>query len=52
VDTGDTAVLIERGFVTSRYLVSEDQNTKGKALRLYTVTDKVTDVTAKLKKGR
>jgi hypothetical protein len=38
--------------VTSKYKVSEDDpKTKGKALRVYRVTDKVVDVRAKLKKG-
>jgi DNA-binding transcriptional ArsR family regulator len=46
------ATLEERGFVTSKYEISEQDKTKGKALRLYTVTDKVTEVKAKLKKNR
>jgi hypothetical protein len=32
-------------------VLSEVEKTKGKALRVYTVTDKVADVRAKLKKG-
>lgn len=45
------ATLEDKGFVTSKYKVSEDDpKTKGKALRVYTVTDKVADVKAKLKK--
>jgi hypothetical protein len=43
--------LEERGFVTSKYLISEQAKTKGKALRVYTETDKVAEVKAKLKKG-
>jgi predicted ArsR family transcriptional regulator len=45
------ATLEARGFVTSKYEVSEEPKTKGKALRVYTVTDKVADVKKKLKKG-
>jgi hypothetical protein len=41
----------ERGFVTSKYEIWERPKTKGKALRVSTVTDKVTDVLAKLQKG-
>jgi hypothetical protein len=37
--------------VKSRYELSEQPNSKGKALRVYTVTDKVADVKAKLKKA-
>jgi len=44
-------VLEERGFATSRYEISEQGKTKGKAIRLYTATDKVADVKATLKKG-
>jgi len=43
--------LEERGFVTSRYEISEGPKAKGKALRVYTTTDKVAEVKAKLKKG-
>jgi len=42
--------LQERGFVTSKYEISEGPGAKGKALRVYTVTDKVAEVKAKLKK--
>jgi DNA-binding transcriptional ArsR family regulator len=45
------ATLEERGFVTSKYEISEEPKTKGKALRVYTVTDKVAELKAKLKKG-
>jgi hypothetical protein len=41
----------ERGFVTSKYEISEGPRSKGKALRVYTATDKVAEVKAKLKKG-
>ena len=43
--------LEERGFVKSKYEISELPNSKGKAIRVYTVTDKVAEVKAKLKKG-
>ncbi len=43
--------LKERGFVRSKYEISELPKSKGKALRVYTITDKVADVRAKLKKG-
>jgi hypothetical protein len=43
--------LEECGFVKSKYEISELQNSTGKALRVYTATDKVADVKAKLKKG-
>jgi len=43
--------LEDQGFVTSKYEISEQDKTKGKALRMYTATDKVADVKAKLKKG-
>jgi hypothetical protein len=43
--------LEERWFVTSKYELSEAGKSKGKALRMYTVTDKVAVVKAKLKKG-
>ena len=33
------------------YAISEGPRAKGKAIRLYTVTDKVAEVRAKLKKG-
>jgi hypothetical protein len=36
--------------VTSKYEISEQQKLKGKALKVYTATDKVADVKAKLKK--
>jgi hypothetical protein len=37
--------------VTSKYEISELDKSKGKALKVYMVTDKVADVRAKLKKG-
>ncbi len=43
--------LEERGFVKSKYVISELDKSKGKALRVYTATDKVADVKAKLKNG-
>jgi len=45
------AALEERGFVKSKYVISEQPKSKGKALKVHTVTDKVTEVKAKLKKG-
>jgi predicted ArsR family transcriptional regulator len=45
------ATLEAEGFVTSKYGISEEPRAKGKAIRVYTVTDKVMDVRAKLKKG-
>jgi DNA-binding PadR family transcriptional regulator len=45
------AALEERGFVTSKYEISDQDKTRGKALRVYTATDKVAEVKAKLKKG-
>jgi len=44
--------LEERGFVKSKYALSEQPNSKGEAIRICTVTDKATDVKAKLKKRR
>jgi DNA-binding transcriptional ArsR family regulator len=43
--------LEDKGFVTSKYEISEEPRAKGKAIRLYTVTAKVADVKAKLRKG-
>ena len=43
--------LEDKGFVTSKYEISEEPRAKGKAIRLYTVTDKVAEVRARLKKG-
>jgi DNA-binding PadR family transcriptional regulator len=42
--------LEERGFVKSRYEISEQPKLKGKALRVYTATDKVARVLSELKK--
>ena len=42
--------LEDCGFVKSRYAILQPDKAKGKALRVYTVTDKVADVKAKLKK--
>jgi hypothetical protein len=36
--------------VKSRYVISELPNSKGKALKVYTVTDKVARVLSELKK--
>ena len=41
-------ILEDKGFVTSTYRISEESESKGKALRVYTVTDKVAKVKAKL----
>ncbi len=43
--------LEDKGFVTSKYEISEEPKAKGKAIRLYRVTDKAADVRAKLKKA-
>ena len=43
--------LEERGFVKSRYEISERPKSKGKSIRVYTATDKATQVKARLKKG-
>lgn len=43
--------LEEHGFVTSEYELGFVIKQKGKAFRVYTVTDKVADVKAELKKG-
>ncbi|MGC9445008.1 MAG: helix-turn-helix domain-containing protein [Candidatus Methanospirareceae archaeon] len=45
------AVLQERGFVKSKYEIFVLLNQKGIALKVYTVTDKVAEVKAKLKKA-
>lgn len=45
------ATLEDCGFVTSKYEISELPKSKGKALRVYTVTDKVPEVKAELKKA-
>jgi hypothetical protein len=37
--------------VRSKYVISELDKSKGKALKVYTVTDKVADVKAALKKN-
>jgi len=37
--------------LASNYVISELDKTKDKAIRVYTVTDKVAEVKAKLKKG-
>lgn len=44
------AMLEESGFLTSKYEISEEKKSKGKALRKYTVTDKVAEVISELKK--
>jgi predicted transcriptional regulator len=43
--------LEEYGFLTSKYEISEEKKSKGKALRKYTVTDKVAKVISELNKG-
>ena len=43
--------LEDCGFVKSRYAILQQDKAKGKAIRLYTVTNKLADVRAKLKKG-
>jgi DNA-binding transcriptional ArsR family regulator len=43
--------LEEHGFVKSKYQISEQQNSKGKAIRVCTVADKREEMKAKLKKG-
>ena len=42
--------LEESGFVTSKYEISEQPKLKGKALRVYTATDKIARVLSELKK--
>ena len=42
--------LEDQGFVTSKYEISEQPKLKGRATRVYTATDKVAEVKAKLKK--
>jgi hypothetical protein len=43
--------MFSNEFVTSKYEISDQDKTRGKALRVYTATDKVAEVKAKLKKG-
>jgi DNA-binding transcriptional ArsR family regulator len=42
--------LEEAGFVDSKYEISEQPKSKGKAIRKYWVTDKVDDVISQIKK--
>jgi len=42
--------LEEYGFVNSKYEISEEPKSKGKAIRKYWVTNKVKDVISKIKK--
>jgi len=42
--------LEEYGFVNSKYEISEEPKSKGKAIRKYWVTNKVKDVVSKIKK--
>ena len=42
--------LEESGFVSSKYEISEQPKLKGKALRVYTATDKIARVLSELKK--
>jgi DNA-binding transcriptional ArsR family regulator len=44
------ATLEEHGFVTSKYEILEEPRAKGKALRVYTVTDKVERLKRELKR--
>jgi len=48
--TSHLATLEEHRFVTSKYEISEAGELKGKATRVYTVTDKMGEVKARLKK--
>ena len=43
-------MLEESGFLTSKYEISEEKKSKGRALRKYTVADKVAKVISELKK--
>ena len=43
-------ILEEYGFVTSEYEISEQPKSKGKALKKYSVTDKVEEVLSGIKK--
>ena len=43
-------ILEEYGFVTSTYEISEEPKSRGKALKIYRVTEKVEQVLSKLKK--
>jgi len=43
-------VLEEHGFLSSKYELSEQPNSKGKAIRKYSVTGKVEEVFSELKK--
>jgi DNA-binding transcriptional ArsR family regulator len=43
--------LEECGFLNSKYEISENPKSKGKAIRKYWVTEKVEDVIAKIKKN-
>ncbi|HDS44900.1 MAG TPA: ArsR family transcriptional regulator [Methanomicrobia archaeon] len=43
-------ILEDSGFITSKYGVSEEKKLRGKALRVCTLTDKVAEVKAALKK--
>lgn len=43
--------LEEYGFVDSKYEISEDPKSKGKALKRYWVTDKVEEVISEIKKN-
>jgi len=42
--------LEEYGFLSSKYEISEDANSKGKAIRKYSMTEKVEKVISELKK--
>ncbi|MGC9444363.1 MAG: ArsR/SmtB family transcription factor [Candidatus Methanospirareceae archaeon] len=43
-------ILEDHGFVRSKYEISEQPKSKGKALKRYWVTDKVNEVVGELKK--
>jgi DNA-binding transcriptional ArsR family regulator len=43
--------LEEYGFVDSKYEISEESKSKGKALKIYWVTDKVEGVISEIKKN-
>ena len=43
-------ILEEHGLVSSRYEISEQPKSKGKALKIYWLTDKVDEVLSELKK--
>lgn len=44
-------ILDDYGFVNSKYEISEESKSKGKAIRKYWTTDKVKGVISEIKKG-